>query len=195
MIFKISELYDNKTPRKEAFASLYGNIICRIPFKIEIDCNPFTDINELAWDILLSTPNNSGMTHREYLNELDGGLQCLGSDMQAVECIKALFITTKDQLQNNRNEFYEAIYASIELLLIQIRKAGVVYYKHDDNFVSDKTYDDILKIVIQLYALIGVNKTCDDFRENSCEKIARVFNSEIEDEIFEVIKKCQYEQN
>jgi NAD-dependent DNA ligase len=96
---------------------------------------------------------------------------------------------TKEQLQDSRNEFYDAIHDSIELLLIQVKKAGVVYYKHDDNFVSDKTYDDTVKILIQLYELIGITKTSDNFRENNCEKLARVFNSEIEEENFEEIKE------
>lgn len=95
---------------------------------------------------------------------------------------------TKEQLQDGRNEFYDAIHDSIELLLIQIRKAGVMYYKHSDIFVSDKTYDDTVKILVQLYALIGIDKTCDDFRENSCEKMVRVFENEIEEENFEAIK-------
>ena len=96
---------------------------------------------------------------------------------------------TKEHLQDSRNEFYDAIHDAIELLLIQVKKAGVVYYKHSDNFVSDKTYDDAVKILIQLYELIGITKTSDDFRENNCEKMVRVFENEIEEENFEVIKK------
>jgi len=37
---------------------------------------------------------------------------------------------TKEHLQDSRNKFYDAIHDSIELLLIQVKKAGVVYYKH-----------------------------------------------------------------
>ena len=95
---------------------------------------------------------------------------------------------TKEQLQDGRNEFYDTIHDSIELLLIQTRKASVMYYKHSDIFVSDKTYDDTVKILVQLYALIGIDKTSDDFRENSCEKIASVFENEVEEENFEAIK-------
>ena len=95
----------------------------------------------------------------------------------------------KEQLQDSRNEFYDAIHDSIELLLIQVKKAGVVYYKHDDIFVVDKTYDDAVKILIQLYELIGISKTSDDFRENNCEKMVRVFENEIEEENFETIKE------
>lgn len=95
---------------------------------------------------------------------------------------------TKEQLQDNRNEFYDAIHDSIELLLIEIKKAGVMYYKHNDNFVSDKTYNDTVKILVQLYELIGISKTSDDFRESNCEKMVRVFENEIEEENFEAIK-------
>ena len=95
----------------------------------------------------------------------------------------------KEELQDSRNEFYDAIHDSIELLLIEVKKAGVVYYKHDDIFVVDKTYDDTVKILIQLYELIGITKTSDDFRENNCERLARVFETEIEEENFETIKE------
>lgn len=33
---------------------------------------------------------------------------------------------TEEQLQDCRNEFYDAIHDSIELLLIQTRKAGIM---------------------------------------------------------------------
>ena len=102
---------------------------------------------------------------------------------------KTMSKITNEHLQNSRNEFYDAIHDSIELLLIQVKTAGVVYYKHSDNFVSDKTYDDAVKILIQLYELIGITKTSDDFRENNCEKLARVFENEIEEESFEAIKE------
>lgn len=93
MIFKISELYNNKTPRKEVFASLYGNILCRIPFQIHVDCNPFVNTDDLAMDILLSTPHSSSKTYGEYLSEREGhGLLEVGSDIQSVNYIKTLFI-------------------------------------------------------------------------------------------------------
>lgn len=100
---------------------------------------------------------------------------------------------TKEQLQDSRNEFYDAIHDSIELLLIQIKKAGAVYYKHDDNFVSDKTYDDTVKILIKLYALMGVNNTCDDFRETAVKKLQEFLKLKLRRKILKQLKKCQYE--
>jgi len=93
MIFKISDLYDNSNPCNDYFGLLRDAIICRIPFKIKVDVNPFPNEDDLAFDILLSTPDENDIPYREHFSKLkDGGLLMVTSDCAKADYIKTLFI-------------------------------------------------------------------------------------------------------
>ena len=60
------------------------------------------------------------------------------------------------------------------------------YYKNSNSVISDSTRDDIVKSMVLLYRVIGIERSIDSFSEGSDTQ--NVFRNEFEKELFEQVK-------
>jgi hypothetical protein len=87
----------------------------------------------------------------------------------------------------NREDIYNDIaHDVIPQLLNIVDLTNEEYYKNSDPSISDSARDDIVKAVVLLYGVVGIERSVDSFSEGSDTK--NVFRSGSEKEMFEEVK-------
>jgi len=87
----------------------------------------------------------------------------------------------------NKEDIYNDIaHDIIPQMLSIIRLTNEEYYKNSNSVISDSVRDDIVKSMVLLYGVIGIERSIDSFSEGSDTE--NVFRNEFEKELFEQVK-------
>lgn len=87
----------------------------------------------------------------------------------------------------NKEDIYNDIaFDIIPNILNIIDLTNEEYYKNSNSVISDGARDDIVKAMVLLYGVIGVERSIDSFSEGSDTE--NVFRNESEKKLFEEVK-------
>jgi hypothetical protein len=87
----------------------------------------------------------------------------------------------------NREDIYNDIaHDIIPQLLNIVDFTNEEYYKNSNSVISDSARDDIVKSMVLLYGVIGIERSIDSFSEGSDTE--NVFRNESEKKLFEEVK-------
>jgi hypothetical protein len=87
----------------------------------------------------------------------------------------------------NKEDIYNDIaHDIIPQLLNIVDFTNQEYYKNSNSVISDGVRDNIVKAMVLLYGVIGVERSIDSFSEGSDTK--NVFRNESEKKLFEQVK-------
>jgi len=87
----------------------------------------------------------------------------------------------------NKEDIYNDIaFNIIPQILNIIDFTNEEYYKNSNSVISDSARDDIVKSMVLLYRVIGIERSIDSFSEGSDTQ--NVFRNKSESELFEHVK-------